>query len=95
MKPFDIAGAALAAQGPHEIHADIEFARDAGGMTYVRHQRAGYPFHLGRALRSPGDPAGMATLYLQSGLRGETTYSLLPHPRLLRPVSLHLQLVTL
>ncbi|HWH48434.1 MAG TPA: urease accessory protein UreD [Burkholderiales bacterium] len=66
MKPFDIAGAALAAQGPHEIHADIEFARDAGGMTYVRHQRAGYPFHLGRALRSPGDPAGMATLYLQS-----------------------------
>ena len=66
MKPFDLAGAALAAERPQEIHADIEFARDSGGTTYVRHQRVGYPFHLGRALRSPGDPAGMPTLYLQS-----------------------------
>lgn len=66
MKPFDLAGAAIAAERPHGIHADIEFARESGGATYVRHQRVGYPFHLGRALRSPGDPAGMPTLYLQS-----------------------------
>jgi urease accessory protein len=66
VKPFDLAGTALAAERPEEIHADIEFARDCGGATYVRRQRVGYPFHLGRALRSPGDPAGMPTLYLQS-----------------------------
>ena len=66
MKPFDLAGAALAAERPDEIHADIEFARDPVGATYVRRQRVGYPFHLGRALTSPGDPAGMPTLYLQS-----------------------------
>ncbi len=66
MKPFDLAGTTLAAEQPEEIHADIEFARDCGGATYVRRQRVGYPFHLGRALRSPGDPAGMPTLYLQS-----------------------------
>jgi len=66
VKPFDLAGAALAAERPEEIHADIELARDCGGATYVRRQRVGYPFHLGRALSSPGDPAGMPTLYLQS-----------------------------
>jgi urease accessory protein len=66
VKPFDLSGAALAVERPQEIHANIEFARDPGGTTYVRHQRVGYPFHLGRALRSPGDPAGMPTLYLQS-----------------------------
>ncbi len=66
MKPFDLGGMALAAERPDGIHADIEFARDPGGATYVRRQRVGYPFHLGRALASPGDPAGMPTLYLQS-----------------------------
>jgi urease accessory protein len=66
VKPFDLAGAARAAERPGETHADIEFARDPGGATYVRRQRVGYPFHLGRALISPGDPAGMPTLYLQS-----------------------------
>lgn len=66
MKPFDLAGAALAAERPDGIHADIELARDPGGATYVRRQRVGYPFHLGRSLKSPGDPAGMPTLYLQS-----------------------------
>jgi len=66
VKPFDLAGAALAAERPDAIHADIEFARDPVGATYVRRQRVGYPFHLGRALTSPGDPAGMPTLYLQS-----------------------------
>lgn len=66
MKPFDLGGAALAVERPEGFHADIELARDAGGATYVRRQRVGYPFHLGRALTSPGDPAGMPTLYLQS-----------------------------
>jgi urease accessory protein len=66
VKPFDLAGAALAAERPDGIHADIELARDPGGATYVHRQRVGYPFHLGRALASPGDPAGMPTLYLQS-----------------------------
>lgn len=66
MKPFDIAGAALVVERPGDFHADIELARDPAGATYVRRQRVGYPFHLGRSLKSPGDPAGMPTLYLQS-----------------------------
>lgn len=66
MKPFDLAGAATPAQAGSGIQASIEFARDPAGATYVSRQRVGYPFHLGRALSSPGDPAGMPTLYLQS-----------------------------
>lgn len=61
-----MAAEALAPSGPGTIQADVEFAREPGGATYVRRQRVGYPFHLGRALSSPGDPAGMPTLYLQS-----------------------------
>jgi urease accessory protein len=64
VKPFDLAGAATPAGAG--LQASIEFARDASGRTFVSRQRVGYPFHLGRALRSPGDPAGMPTLYLQS-----------------------------
>lgn len=66
MKPFDLGGAALAAEQPGGFHADIVLARDPAGATYVQRQRVGYPFHLGRSLKSPGDPAGMPTLYLQS-----------------------------
>jgi len=64
--PFDPAGAPAAAQSTPGIQASIAFARDPAGRTYVSRQRVGYPFHLGRALASPGDPAGMPTLYLQS-----------------------------
>jgi urease accessory protein len=45
---------------------EIAFARDPSGRTYVRRQYAGYPYHLCRPLAFAGDPAGMATIYLQS-----------------------------
>lgn len=62
--PFDLAG--VPAQAGSDVQASIELARDPAGRTYVSRQRVGYPFHLGRSLTSPGDPAGMPTLYLQS-----------------------------
>jgi urease accessory protein len=40
--------------------------RDPAGNTFVARQRAGYPFHLCKVHRYAGDPAGMATLYVQS-----------------------------
>jgi urease accessory protein len=47
--------------------AEITFARDpTTGRTYVRRQHISYPYHVCRALMFAGDPAGMATLYLQS-----------------------------
>jgi urease accessory protein len=46
--------------------AEIAFARDPGGATYLRRQFASYPFHLCRPHHFAGDPPGMATLYLQS-----------------------------
>lgn len=51
-----------------EAHGRLEmrFARDAAGETFLARQRAGYPFHLCRVHRYAGDPAGMATLYVQS-----------------------------
>ena len=45
---------------------ELRFARGPDGSTHVERQLASYPFHLCRALRLPGDPDGMATLYLQS-----------------------------
>lgn len=51
---------------PSVCQADIEFTRGPGGATCVCRQRVSYPFHLGRALNMPGDPAGMPTVYLQS-----------------------------
>ena len=46
--------------------AEITFARDPAGRTYVRRQHVSYPYHVCRALTFAGDPPGMATLYLQS-----------------------------
>lgn len=46
--------------------AEITFARDLGGRTYVRRQHVSYPYHVCRPLTFAGDPPGMATLYLQS-----------------------------
>ena len=37
----------------------------ATGRTWLERQRAAYPFHVGRCLRVTGDPAGMATVYIQ------------------------------
>ncbi len=44
----------------------LAFANDPAGRTFPKRQRAAYPFHIGRALYLPGDPAGFCTLYLQS-----------------------------
>jgi urease accessory protein len=45
---------------------DLAFEVDLGGRTWLRRQRASYPFHVGRAWHVPGDPQGMLTLYVQS-----------------------------
>ncbi|MGH6961858.1 MAG: urease accessory protein UreD, partial [Dongiaceae bacterium] len=51
-------------------HLELTFARDPSGRTYLRRQYAGYPYHVGRPLSFGGDPAGMATIYLQSSAGG-------------------------
>lgn len=66
MKLLDLDGSALRRAGARQAQAEIEFARAPAGGTYIARQRVGYPFHLGRALHSPADPAGMPTIYLQS-----------------------------
>ena len=66
MKVFDIDDPALKSAGARWAQAQITFARSPDGTTFIARQRVGYPFHLGRALHSPGDPAGMPTVYLQS-----------------------------
>ena len=66
MKLLDFPGEKLESAKALVYQADMEFARDPAGATGICRQRVGYPFHLGRALRMPGDPAGMATVYLQS-----------------------------
>jgi len=43
----------------------LRFACASIGPTWLAHQRAAYPFHVGRCLSICGDPAGMATAYLQ------------------------------
>lgn len=45
---------------------EMTFARDPSGRTYIRRQFVGYPYHVCRPLSFGGDPAGMATIYLQS-----------------------------
>jgi urease accessory protein len=66
VKVFDLEESALKSADPGEAQAEIAFARSPDGTTYIARQKVGYPFHLGRALHSPGDPAGMPTVYLQS-----------------------------
>src|SRR5215813_4788862 len=46
--------------------AEIAFALDPSGRTYVRRQFVSYPYHVCRPLILSGDPPGMVTLYLQS-----------------------------
>jgi urease accessory protein len=46
--------------------AELAFARDPSGRTYIRRQFVSYPYHVCRPLAFAGDPDGMATLYLQS-----------------------------
>lgn len=46
--------------------AELSFARDAAGRSYISRQFVSYPYHVCRPLTFAGDPDGMATLYLQS-----------------------------
>ena len=66
MNPLDADPVALAPARPQTAQAELEFACDANGVTYVHRQRVGYPFHVGRSLKMSGDPPGMPTVYLQS-----------------------------
>lgn len=66
MNPRDANPATLAAPHSQIAQAELEFARDADGATYLHRQRVGYPFHVGKTLKLPGDPRGMPTVYLQS-----------------------------
>jgi urease accessory protein len=47
------------------LHVDLRFASNGTGRTWLQRQHAAYPFHVGRCLRVTGDPAGMATVYIQ------------------------------
>jgi urease accessory protein len=66
VNPLDADPVALAPPRPQTAQAELEFACDANGATYVHRQRVGYPFHVGRSLKMSGDPPGMPTVYLQS-----------------------------
>jgi urease accessory protein len=46
--------------------AELTFARDTAGRTYIGRQFVNYPYHVCRPLTFAGDPDGMASLYLQS-----------------------------
>lgn len=49
---------------------NLEFARAPDGMTHIASQYAAYPFHICRPFRYENDPAGMATVYMQSASGG-------------------------
>ena len=55
-----------AARSPWRSRVELEFARAPSGETYLRRQRAAYPYHLCKPYRYRADPEGMTTLYLQS-----------------------------
>jgi len=46
--------------------AELVFARDGDGVSFLARQYAAYPFHLCKVHRYADDPPGMATMYLQS-----------------------------
>lgn len=48
----------------------LEFARAPDGLTHIASQYAAYPFHICRPFRYENDPAGMATVYVQSASGG-------------------------
>lgn len=51
------------------VAARLAFAH-RGGRTVIAEQLTPHPFHITRTFAVPGDPAGMATLYLQSSSGG-------------------------
>lgn len=46
--------------------AALSFAVDENGRTHIAKQFAPYPFHICRPFYMSGDPAGLATVYVQS-----------------------------
>ncbi|MFP3922419.1 urease accessory protein UreD [Pseudomonas sp. W5-36] len=58
--------ASLPPQVQPAVQARIAFNKAPSGASYISGQQVGYPFHLGRPLKLPDDPAGMAAVYLQS-----------------------------
>ncbi|KAB2538676.1 urease accessory protein UreD [Salipiger aestuarii] len=60
-------GAAISRGRP--VRARLTF-RDVAGRTHLMGQLTPHPFHITRPFRHPGDPQGMATLYLQSSSGG-------------------------
>ena len=59
MKPDDLVDATPA-------QFELSFERSPTGATVLRRQHVAYPYHVGRVLYVPGDPAGFATVYVQS-----------------------------
>ena len=57
---------ALAMDAPASRSAVLHFASGESGRTHIAKQFAPYPFHICRPFYLPGDPAGMATVYVQS-----------------------------
>lgn len=45
---------------------ELRFEKSIDGRSFIAHQYASYPYHICRAQYFDADPAGMATLYLQS-----------------------------
>jgi len=66
------------AMSPRKVTASLGFVV-AGGRTSLGPQYTPHPFHITRPFNLKGDPAGMATLYLQSssgGLYGDDDLTL-------------------
>ncbi|MFK7867606.1 MAG: urease accessory protein UreD [Roseobacter sp.] len=51
------------------VRAELQF-RALAGRTHLARQHTPHPFHITRPFHHPGDPEGMATLYLQSSSGG-------------------------
>ena len=70
--------AAASVRRPLAVDASLTF-RQRGGRTFLGSQLTPHPFHITRPFYRPDDPAGMATLYLQSssgGLYGDDALDL-------------------
>jgi urease accessory protein len=57
---------ALAIDAEKSRSAVLEFGVDENAQTHIAKQFAPYPFHICRPFYVAGDPAGMATVYVQS-----------------------------
>ncbi len=55
--------------GTRPVRAELQF-RTVAGRTHLARQYTPHPFHITRPFHHPGDPKGMATLYLQSSSGG-------------------------